>query len=292
MKNNIIVLERLFEVSPKRVWKALTDNNELKNWYFDLPGFKAEVGCQFQFTGGHEEGIQYLHLCKVTEVVPNKKLTYSWRYDGYSGVSYVTFELFDKGNKTLLRLTHTGIETFPLENTDFGLHNFEEGWNQIINNSLKKYLDQDNFQLEIIVSTSIEKVFQSITNEIPLWWTEMFEGASDKLGEKFTVSFGSSVYKTIQVEELIPKKKVSWLVTDTLMDLPELKNKREWLNTIIIWEFREENTRTIIHVTHIGLNPTIECYGICSTGWRQFCDSLKSHLEKGNGMPYRIDTTN
>ena len=48
MKNNSIVVERLFDAPAKRVWKALTDSNELKSWYFDLQGFKAEVGCQFQ----------------------------------------------------------------------------------------------------------------------------------------------------------------------------------------------------------------------------------------------------
>ncbi len=292
MKNNLIVLERLFDVPTKRVWKALTDSSELKNWYFDLRGFKAEVGYQFKFTGGHDKGIQYLHLCEITEVIPNEKLTYSWRYDGHSGVSFVTFELFEQENKTLLRLTHTGIETFPRENTDFALHNFEEGWNEIINNSLKNHLEKDNFQHEIIVTASLEKVFESITNEIPLWWTEMFEGASSKLGEIFTVRFGSSVFKTMRVEELIPNKKISWLVTDTLIDIPELKNKREWLNTTIVWEFREDNTRTIIRVTHIGLNSTIECYGICSTGWRQFCDSLKLYLEKGSGMPFKQDNAN
>jgi uncharacterized protein YndB with AHSA1/START domain len=292
MKNNLIVLERLFDVPTNQVWRALTDSKELKNWYFDLQGFKAEVGNQFQFTGGHDKEIQYLHLCEITEVVPNKKLSYSWRYEGYAGISFVTFDLVEKGNKTLLKLTHTGIDTFPCENPDFALHNFEEGWNEIINNSLKNHLEQDNFQHEIIVTAPIEKVFESITNEIPLWWTEMFEGASSKLSEIFTVRFGPSVFKTMQVVELIPNKKVSWLVTDTLIDIPELNNKREWLNTTIVWEFREDNTRVIIRVTHIGLNSTIECYGICSTGWRQFCDSLKLYLEKGSGMPFKQDNAN
>lgn len=287
MKNNTIVLERLFDVPIKRVWKALTDSDELKNWYFDLQGFKAEVGNEFRFFGGHDKGIQYLHLCKITDVVPNEKLTYSWRYAGYPGVSFVTFELCEQGNKTLLRLTHTGIETFPLENTDFALVNFEEGWNEIINNSLKNHLEKGNFQHEIMVTASVEKVFESITNEIPLWWTEVFEGASGKLGEIFTVRFGFSIFKTMRVEELIPYKKVRWLVTDTLIDIPGLKNKRDWLNTNIVWDFRQENTGTIVRVTHIGLNPDIECYGICSTGWRQFCDSLKLYLETGSGLPYK-----
>ncbi len=55
--------------------------------------FKAELGYKFQFPGGTAEQ-QYLHLCEVTEVVVGKKLTYSWRYDGYAGNSFVTCELF------------------------------------------------------------------------------------------------------------------------------------------------------------------------------------------------------
>jgi Activator of Hsp90 ATPase homolog 1-like protein len=69
-------------------------------------------------------------------------LTYSWRYSGYEGISYVTFELLKKGKKTLLTLTHKGIETFPKDNIDFAIHNFEAGWNDIISNSLKNYLEK------------------------------------------------------------------------------------------------------------------------------------------------------
>lgn len=289
MRNNSIVLERLFDVSSERVWKAITDKNEMKSWYFDLKDFNAQVGFQFQFTGVSNNGVTYIHLCEITEVVPNKKLTYSWRYEGYSGVSFVTFELFEQGNKTLLKLTHSGIETFPLENTDFALHNFENGWNEILNNSLARHLDRDNFQHEISVNASLDKAFKSITQEIPLWWTEMFEGVSGKFGDVFTVRFGPAVFKTMQIEELIPSKKIVWLVTDTLIDIPELNNKTEWLNTKIVWQLKTKETNTIIQVTHIGLSPDIECYGICSTGWQQFCYSLKSHLENGKGMPFKIN---
>ncbi len=292
MKNNPVVLERLFDASTEKVWKALTDTREMKNWYFDLQEFKTEVGFQFQFIGGNDEGIQYLHLCEITEIIAGKKLTYSWRYEGYSGISFVTFELFEQGNKTLLKLTHRGLETFPIDNPDFGLHNFENGWDQIINTSLRNYIEKDNFQHEITVKTSIENVFKSITKEIPFWWTEMFEGVSDKQGDVFTVRFGSSVFKTMQVEELIFNKKVVWVVSDTFIDIPELTNKREWLNTKIIWELETEKTNTIIRLTHIGLNPGIECYGICAVGWRQFCDSLKTYLEKGSGMPYKEELEN
>ena len=67
----------------------------------------------FSFTEVHLEK-QWLHLCKVIEVIPMKKLTYSWSYDGYEGNSFVTFELFSEENKTRLKLTHEGLETFPI----------------------------------------------------------------------------------------------------------------------------------------------------------------------------------
>ena len=143
MNNQPIVLEKTFNAPVRRVWQAITDKDEMKKWYFDLAEFKAEKGFQFQFTGGKEGGKQFLHLCEVTEVVPQKKLTYSWRYDGFAGNSFVTFELFEQDDKTLLRLTHEGLETFPNETSDFAKENFVKGWNHIINTSLKEYLETD-----------------------------------------------------------------------------------------------------------------------------------------------------
>jgi uncharacterized protein YndB with AHSA1/START domain len=141
MNTDPIIMERIFHAPAAKVWQAITDKAEMKIWYFDLAEFKAQVGFQFQFSGGPNPEVQYLHLCEVTEMVPEQKLTYSWRYDGYAGNSFVTFELFEQGNDTLLKLTHTGLETFPAENTDFAKENFVEGWTHIIHTSLKDYLE-------------------------------------------------------------------------------------------------------------------------------------------------------
>ena len=141
MDNQPIVLERMFNVPPSKVWKAITDRNEMKEWYFDLPEYKAEAGFKFQFSGGPTPDRQYLHLCEVTEAIPGRKLTHSWRYDGYAGISFVTFELLDQGGHTLLKFSHSGIETFPADNPDLAKKNFVEGWNQIIQTSLKEYLE-------------------------------------------------------------------------------------------------------------------------------------------------------
>ena len=142
-KNNLaeaVVIERTFAAPVARVWKALIDVEEMRRWYFDLKEFKPEVGFEFAFTVEHE-GFKYCHLCKITEVIPQKKLAYTWRYEGHEGDSLVTFELFANGAKTRLKLTHVGLETFP-KLPAFARENFVKGWTEIIGSSLKEFVEK------------------------------------------------------------------------------------------------------------------------------------------------------
>jgi uncharacterized protein YndB with AHSA1/START domain len=139
MNTKPFVIERTYNASSDRVWKAITDKKEMKQWYFDLKEFKPEVGFEFSFLGGDEK--QYVHLCKVTEVIPGKKISYTWKYEGFEGCSEVSFELFPEGNATRLKLTHAGLETFP-PIADFDKKNFVAGWTHIIGTSLKEYLEK------------------------------------------------------------------------------------------------------------------------------------------------------
>ncbi|MEP7195118.1 MAG: SRPBCC domain-containing protein [Saprospiraceae bacterium] len=141
MKPKPYQLERIFNAKRADVWRALTEKDLMKQWYFDLAEFKAEVGFAFEFYGGKEGCEQYLHHCEILEVIPERKLTHSWSYNGYAGISYLTFELFDEGENTILKLTHEGLESFPTSNPDFEIHNFVAGWTQLINVSLKEFLE-------------------------------------------------------------------------------------------------------------------------------------------------------
>jgi len=136
------VIERVYNAPVSKVWHAITNAEQMKQWYFELPGFTPEVGYTFTFTGGHEDGIQYKHLCRITSVVENERLSYTWSYDGYPGESEVTFELFPEGEQTRLKLTHTGLDTFPADNKDFAASNFAAGWEYIIGTGLKGYLEK------------------------------------------------------------------------------------------------------------------------------------------------------
>ena len=141
MKNEPIVFERTYHAPVVKVWKALTDQNDMKHWYFDIAEFKPEVGFEFSFVG-ENEGRKFVHLCKVVEVIPQKKLKHSWRYEGLEGNSFVTWELFDEGkNTTRVKLTHEGVETFP-QTKDFAKQNFVSGWTQIVGTMLKNFVEE------------------------------------------------------------------------------------------------------------------------------------------------------
>ena len=135
-----VVVERTLNAPIARVWKALTDANQMRQWYFDLREFKPQVGFEFEFVVEHE-GNRYHHLCQVTDVVPQKKIAYSWRYKGEPGDSLVTFELFGEENKTRVKVTHTGIETFP-KTPAYARKNFENGWTTIIGTELKQFVEK------------------------------------------------------------------------------------------------------------------------------------------------------
>jgi uncharacterized protein YndB with AHSA1/START domain len=140
VKQTPISVEHIYDVPVERVWEALTDKEQMKQWYFTLDDFKAERGFSFSFQGQGHKGEQYKHLCMITEVEHLQKLQYSWQYDGYPGYSLLTFTLTDLNGKTKLHLTHLGTETFPQDSPDFARSSFEEGWNYILGTSLPEFL--------------------------------------------------------------------------------------------------------------------------------------------------------
>jgi uncharacterized protein YndB with AHSA1/START domain len=81
--------------------------------------------------------VNYRHLCRVVELIPQKRLAYTWRYEGYAGNSLVSFDLSAEGNKTRLRLTHLSLESFK----QFKREDFAKGWTQLIGTNLKEFVE-------------------------------------------------------------------------------------------------------------------------------------------------------
>jgi len=138
-----VVIERIFNSPAENVWTAITDINQMKQWYFpQLGDFKPEKGFETRFNV-HHEGKDFLHVWKVKEAVPLKKISLEWKYEGYPGNSLVSFELFPEGDKTRLVLTHEGIESFrPGTYPELGKKNFTGGWTAFMDKGLKDFLEK------------------------------------------------------------------------------------------------------------------------------------------------------
>ncbi len=125
-------------------------------------------------------------------------------------------------------------------------------------------MEKKDYNVSITVEASAEKAFKCIIR-VSEWWTENLEGDSENLNGVFTVDFGNGIFVTHKLIEVIPNKRVVWLVTDCYLSW--LKDKTEWTNTKMSFDISTEENSSIIHFTHIGLTPEIECYDGCVKGW-------------------------
>ncbi|QCX01497.1 SRPBCC domain-containing protein [Aggregatimonas sangjinii] len=137
---NPIIVHQIFDVPVKAVWKAITDNAEMRQWYFDaIPDFRPEVGFKTRFLVQNGER-NFTHIWKVKEVVPEKFIGYSWRFEEYSGEAYTIFDLAKEDTKTALTLKSYVIDVFPNDIPEFKRESGQAGWDYLIKESLLQFL--------------------------------------------------------------------------------------------------------------------------------------------------------
>ena len=139
-----IIVEQIYNTSIENVWKAVTEIEQMRQWYFEnIPDFRPEVGFSTKFEIINEDRV-FPHLWKITRVIPGKLLEYNWKYEGYTGEAVVIFELFEENKFTKLKLTNIVVENFPDNIPEFKRESCERGWNYFICESLKKFLKKMN----------------------------------------------------------------------------------------------------------------------------------------------------
>jgi len=140
--------------------------------------------------------------------------------------------------------------------------------------------DKD-FTTTILVNQTPKEVFNAINN-VSGWWQGEVKGSSTKLNDEFTYRMEEFHYSKQKLVEVIPNKKVVWLITESNLNFT--KDKSEWTGTKISFEISEINDKTQLRFTHMGLIPNFECYGACSNAWGLLVQqSLFSLITTGKG---------
>lgn len=139
-----------------------------------------------------------------------------------------------------------------------------------------------NYTTTFTVDQTPEEAFAAINN-VRAWWSGEIEGNTDKLGEEFTYRYEDVHYSKQKITEVIPGKKVVWLVVEA--NLKFVEDKSEWKGTQITFEIARQGDKTEVRFAHIGLVPEYECFESCSNAWAYYINgSLRSLITKGNGQ--------
>jgi hypothetical protein len=140
-----------------------------------------------------------------------------------------------------------------------------------------------DFSVSFQTDRSAEEVFNAV-KDVRAWWTENTKGSSKNLNDEFEVQFGDVHYSRQKIVELIPGKKITWLVTDSRLNF--VQDKAEWTNTRISFEIVPQADGTQLRFTHHGLTPAVECFDACSNAWSGYiADSLQNFIASGKGEP-------
>jgi uncharacterized protein YndB with AHSA1/START domain len=119
-----------FQQSPSEVWNYLTKPELIEQWLMKCD-FQPVVGQKFQFINKSKIDA----YCQVLEIIPLKKLSYSWRKgkseDEITVDSVVTWTLTDKDGGTELQLRHNGFITVD----DYNAHS--AGWDYCMNRMIE-----------------------------------------------------------------------------------------------------------------------------------------------------------
>jgi uncharacterized protein YndB with AHSA1/START domain len=131
MKENImekIEKQVIINAPVKSVWEALVNPKEIAGWMLMPTTFEPVVGKEFTFKAeGMENWDGYFH-CKVKEIIKNKKIVYTWNSQMINAETIVTILISEIGDKTEVKLIHTGWENLPEDGRKQMMDSHSKGW--------------------------------------------------------------------------------------------------------------------------------------------------------------------
>ena len=144
-------------------------------------------------------------------------------------------------------------------------------------------MSNQSYTTAFLVDQSPEEAFAAI-NDVRGWWSGEIEGSTDTLGDEFTYRYKDVHYSKQKLVEVVPGRKVIWLILDAWLSFTA--DKSEWNGTKVIFEVSKQGDKTELRFTHEGLVPQYECFDKCSNAWGFYINgSLRSLIISGQGNP-------
>ncbi len=246
-----------------KIWEAITNYNQMKEWYFDIPDFELKEGASFNF---YESGNtkKFHHQCVIKKIQPSKKLSHTWTYPDFSsGESIVTWLFAEENDHTIVTLQHSGIENLSDGGRKFSPVNFQTGWDGLLV-MLKNYMNGLRKQIyQVEIHASPEKVWDILLNdETYRQWANFFCKGSYYSGElkqgsriHFLSPEGNGMYSNVVL--YTPSKEILF------QHIGEIKNFQEqqpdeasekWAGAFEYYTLKENNKYTTL-TAEVDLTP-------------------------------------
>jgi hypothetical protein len=156
--------------------------------------------------------------------------------------------------------------------------------------SLQKGMERamQDYTTTFSVDQTPKQAFDAINN-VRGWWSGEIGGNTNKLGDEFTYRYKDIHYSKQKLIEVIPDKKVVWLILDAALNFTQ--DKTEWNGTKVVFEIAKKDGKTEVRFTHQGLVPEFECFENCSSAWSFYInDSLRNFITAGKGDPNKKES--
>jgi len=145
-----------------------------------------------------------------------------------------------------------------------------------------------SYTTSFTVDQTPAEAFAAVTN-VRGWWSEEIEGGTAAVGDEFDYHMRDLHTCRIRVTEVVPDRKVSWLVLDNYFAFTT--DKSEWIGTTVTFEISETDGGTEVRFTHHGLVSEYECFDVCVNAWGFYVTtSLPELIATGAGRPNRNGT--
>lgn len=139
----VVELSITVKGSVDEIWRALTDSDELENWWGDDVKIEPRVGGKFNEPWEDDDRNKRLASGKVLAVKNKKEITFTWQEEDWAKEARTecTISIEDKGKFREVSVLHKGWETLPPEKQKQTIKDFKIGWNYHLK-ELQAYLDE------------------------------------------------------------------------------------------------------------------------------------------------------
>jgi len=287
MSDDRIERDILIDASPEHVWSLVTQPGFWVAEEASLPGTVAREG-ETTLARNASYGD---YPVRVERLAPPSGVAYRWA-PAYPGAdltgdnsTLVEVTLVREGDKTRVTVVESGFATLPDEVRTRTREANTEGWPQVLQGlgERAERPREGDYSTAFVVDEGPDEVFGAVL-DVRGWWTDDIEGATEQVGDVFVFRHTDVHYSKILVTEVVPGRRVTWLVLDT--ELSFVEDTTEWIGTSITFEVTPTEAGTEVRFTHHGLVPEDECYDACSTAWGFYLMyTMRSLIVTGAGMP-------